>query len=251
MSTFDSLFSFWMPVAGHLSFALTFLSYAQTNIIRLRLVAVCSLSFGLAYNGWVNFNMPPDKDIWLVVGWLAVFFLQNLFLLLREVRDSLEVSLGSESRELLVATFPKMHSRDWALLTAKARVIQYHRSVPILKVGDSTTSLKLILTGVALETRNDNTRLCQRGTLWGEVTYVMGANYFNRSPVTISAHSDTLTVYEWSYELLDQLCKHNLRLSAALQHGFVHSAAVKHGLLWNPPLDAKNDPNRVVALAAA
>ena len=42
---------------GHLSFAITFLSYAQRNIVKLRLLAIASLAIGLVYNGWVHLRV--------------------------------------------------------------------------------------------------------------------------------------------------------------------------------------------------
>ncbi len=75
MRDLNEILAIAMPVFGHISFALTFASYAQRDIIRLRLIAVASLVLGLAYNLWINAHMPGDDNIWLVIGWLAVFAL--------------------------------------------------------------------------------------------------------------------------------------------------------------------------------
>jgi len=222
-----------IPFIGHLSFGLTFLSYAQKDIIRLRMIAVCSLAFGLIYNGWINASMEGDENIWLVIGWLGIFFIQNAYLLFREIRDGLELPLTGKLRDLLVATFPRMHSRDWDLLYKKANTRTFSRGAVILNVGDKTSSLQVIVSGSAEELRDGKKRTCQSGTMWGELTYVMGLDYFNASPVKITCNSDVLVVLEWDYKFLNDICNKNFRLSAALQHGFVHSAGIKHGLLWN------------------
>lgn len=65
------------------------------------------------------------------------------------------------------------------------------------------------------------------------VTYVMGDDYYNSSPVDIIVTSERLTLMEWPYEVLRSMAK-NQRFNAALQNGFVHSAGLKHGLLASP-----------------
>ena len=221
-----------LTIVGHVSFALTFLSYAQKDMIRLRMIAVASLVCGLVYNGWVQSRMTGEDDIWLVICWLSVFLLQNILLLVREIRDGLEVALAPESRALLVNTFPKMHSRDWQALIANAEMQTYSKGAVILDVGQPTESLKLIVSGHAVEHRGTAIRTCEKGTLWGELTFVMGTDYFNSSPVRITSESETLVVYAWRYDKLEKLLGKNLRMYAALQHGFVNSAGLKHGLLW-------------------
>ena len=231
MPTLDSILSVGMPIFGHLSFLLTFAAYAQSNIIKLRMIAVVSLTMGLAYNGWINAHMPVGDDIWLVIGWMVVFLLQNGYLLFKEIRDTLEVSLPTESRDLLVRSFPQMHSKDWKSLTNLAKVVEFSKGDVLLTKGDPTTSIRLTVQGVAEEVRDEDRRDCPKGTLWGELTFVMGEESYNASPVTITA-KEKVKVYEWDYAVLRKLCSKNLRLSAALNHGFVHSAGIKHGLLW-------------------
>lgn len=227
----SEIFSRVIPILGHASFLLTFLSYSQKNIIRLRAVAVASLFLGLIYNSWIDVNMPEGQDIHLVVLWLAIFMVQNIYLLVREIRESMEVHLPLEQRELLVASFPAMHSQDWKKLMACAQVKNYQKGDEVLALGASTQSIQLIADGTAEENRCGSHKPCRKGTIWGELTYVMGEDYYNSSPVSIVATSDTLTVLEWKYEKLRKLSSHNSRFDAALQNGFVHSAGMKHGLL--------------------
>ena len=220
-----------MTVIGHISFILTFLSFAQKSLIKLRMIAVVSQVFGLVYNAWVDYHMPVGSDIHLVVFWLAMFLVLNVVLLVREISNTLEVSLPVEARELLVTSFPAIHSRDWLALMAMGKQIVYRKGDKILSVGDSTTSLRMILEGSAEEDRKGVRKACKRGVLWGELTYVMGPDYYNRSPVDIVVTSESLTVIEWPYDTLKTLAANNTRFNAALQNGFVHSAGMKHGLL--------------------
>lgn len=224
-------FSHAMTVIGHISFVLTFLSFAQKSLIRLRIIAVISQMFGLVYNGWINYHMPPGSDINLVVFWLAMFLVLNVVLLVKEISTTLEVSLPPETRELLVTSFPSIHSRDWITLMSIGKKIQYRKGDKVLSVGDATTSLQMIVEGTAEEDRKGVRKACKRGVLWGELTYVMGPDYYNSSPVDIYVTSEALTIIDWSYDELKKLADKNPRFNAALQNGFVHSAGLKHGLL--------------------
>lgn len=228
----DSSFAIIFTALGHLSFALTFLSYAQKSLIRLRTIAVVSLTFGLVYNTYINIKMPPGEDIRLVLGWLALFLTQNVYLLVKEIKDTLEVPLGAESKLLLACTFPKMHSKDWETLLQAAKKVEAKAGEQLLKVGEPTRTLRLTYEGWAEEIREGVRRDCQVGTLWGELTFVLGEDCFNASSVDIVAKTD-LKIYEWDYAVLRDLCNKNTRLNVALQHGFIYSAGLKHGLLWN------------------
>jgi hypothetical protein len=226
MSTLQTVF----VILGHLSFALTFLSFTQTSLIRLRVIAVASQVLGLIYNGWVNYNMPAGQDIHLVVFWLSMFFILNVYMLVREISTTLEVPLSVEDRELLVKSFPAIHSRDWAYLMKMGTKKTFQKDAVLLTVGSPTTCLQLIVKGRAVELRNGVRKECGSGTLWGELTYVMGDDYYNTSPVDIIVTSESLTLMEWPYGVLRTMAK-SQRFNAALQNGFVHSAGLKHGLL--------------------
>lgn len=226
-----SIASNGMLLIGHASFLLTFLSYSQKSLIRLRMVAVASLVFGLVYNSWIDVNMPPGQDIHLVVFWLTVFLIQNVYLLVQQIKEGLEVPLSADQRDLLTIAFPAMHSRDWVKMVEAATKREFRQGDEILALGAPTSALQVICSGVAQEVRNGVSKQCQKGVLWGELTYVMGADYYNSSPVSIVVSSDRLTLLEWPYETLRKMGLANERFNAALQNGFVHSAGLKHGLL--------------------
>ena len=50
-----------IEIIGNGSFAATFISYAQSDIIRLRLIAIASLCMGLIYNTYVHLHMPEGQ----------------------------------------------------------------------------------------------------------------------------------------------------------------------------------------------
>lgn len=220
-----------MTIIGHASFVLTFLAFAQKSLIKLRIIAIGSQALGIVYNTWINYNMPDGSDIRLVIFWLTMFFILNVYLLIKEISSSLEIKLTSEDKELLVSSFPIAHSRDWLNFKAAGKTTKFRFGDKMLAVGDATSELSLIVSGQAEEIRDGARKGISRGSMWGELTYVMGEGYFNKSPVDIVVTSAELTLMTWAYKDLAKLSQDNLRFTAALQNGFVHSAGLKHGLL--------------------
>lgn len=222
-----------IQLIGNASFAATFLSYAQSDMIRLRLIAIASLCMGLVYNTYVHLQMPDGQGIALVVFWLTVFLLQNLYKAVREVSQSIEASIECGERQLLVASFPAMHSKDWILLAKHAKRRTLAKDESILQAGESTEGLMLLSVGSAVERRLDGLLPLARlpGTFWGELTWSLGRSRYDQSPCTVVVVSENAEVWEWSYQVLDRLTKDNPRLLAALRDGFLRSACFKHGLL--------------------
>lgn len=217
---------------GHLSFVITFLAYAQSNLIRLRLIAVCSLVVGLVYNTYVHMNMPDGQNLWPVLLWMGVFLVQNIVNSVREVNRSLEIAVPAHERLIQASAFPRMHSRDWMAMSAAAKKSLLPKGHVVLATGAATYSLQMLVMGTALEQRSDQVPLRRRmGALWGELTWVLGEEMFNSSPCEVLITSEDAEAWEWDYTVLDRLCKGNDRLSIALKDGFVRSASFKHGLL--------------------
>jgi hypothetical protein len=218
---------------GHLSFVITFLAYAQSNLIKLRLIAVASLVVGLVYNTYVHINMPPDQNLWPVLVWMAVFLVQNVINSVREVNRAMELPIPAHERLIQATAFPKSHSRDWAVLSEAATKRQVNNGKVLLQVGAPTDCLQLMVAGKASERRPDLSDDIRRraGAMWGELTWVLGSEMFNSSPCEVVVTSDKAEVWSWSYETLDKLCRNNDRLASALKDGFVRSAGLKHGLL--------------------
>jgi hypothetical protein len=230
-------------IIGNASFAASFLSYAQSEIIKLRLIAIASLCMGLIYNTYTHLQMPEGQGIALVIFWLALFLIQNIYKALVEVSQSIEARVDAAERQLLVAGFPAMHSKDWQSLAKNAKRRNLAKGDAILKAGDSTTSLMLLASGHACERRVDGLPSLVRrpGTFWGELTWSLGASRFDKSPCEVLITSETADLWEWDYATLDGLTQKNARLLAALRDGFLRSACFKHGLL----APRENDPSPV------
>lgn len=69
---------------------------------------------------------------------MVVFIVQNLALVVRAIADQMETPLRPASRELMVKTFPSMHSKDWSRLLA-AGVEEVHPKGTVLLAADGAT----------------------------------------------------------------------------------------------------------------
>ena len=63
-----------LEAVGHISFALGAVSYWVRDEIWLRSLLILSFATGLIYNA-----MPPVGPLWLVLFWLAVYVVINVF----------------------------------------------------------------------------------------------------------------------------------------------------------------------------
>ncbi len=71
-----------VTIIGHLSFAMTAVSFMITRMLLLRVLAILSLSLGIFYNGSIALGWPnghPTTELWNVVGWLFLFLTINVF----------------------------------------------------------------------------------------------------------------------------------------------------------------------------
>lgn len=68
-----------VSLIGHASYLLAALSFAQSRMLRLRLLAIASFALGLLYNGLVHLQMPEGQHLWPTLIWLSAFLAQNLY----------------------------------------------------------------------------------------------------------------------------------------------------------------------------
>ena len=103
MDWFSSEVGAWaLIILGNLSFALTAFSYAQKNVIKLRLIAILATTIGLVYNSIVHLRMPDGQNLWPVLFWLGVLWIQNIALVIWAIRNEMEMPLSPRQRSLVI-----------------------------------------------------------------------------------------------------------------------------------------------------
>lgn len=82
-----------ISLIGHASYALAALSFAQTRMLRLRLLAMASFLLGLLYNGLIHIQMPEGQNLWPTLIWLSAFLAQNVYQVRAQLRLQRESNL--------------------------------------------------------------------------------------------------------------------------------------------------------------
>lgn len=85
-----------VSLIGHASYLLAALSFSQSRMLRLRLLAIASFALGLLYNGLVQLQMPEGQHLWPTIIWLSAFLAQNLYHVLAPAGRSPERVLAGE-----------------------------------------------------------------------------------------------------------------------------------------------------------
>lgn len=216
---------YWL---GNVSFMLTFFAFWQRSLIKLRILAAISLVIGLVYNTYVHLNMPEGQNLWLVLFWMVVFLGVNIYRSWSAISASIERSLSAAQRPIQAVAFPESHSADWVALMGIATSTTYEKGATVIDLGDSTPALMILSVGTAEEqTPGDEPVGRSVGTMWGELTWAMGAECYNESPCRIVVTSQHATVLELPYEALSKLTDNNPRLRLAILDGIVRDQARK------------------------
>ena len=100
-----------LEVVGHVSFALGAVSYWVRDEIWLRSLLILSFATGLIYNA-----LPPVGPLWLVLFWLVVYVLINLYRITTKLAERRNVRLSEEEAELRETVFPEFTPVEFAKL---------------------------------------------------------------------------------------------------------------------------------------
>lgn len=253
-------FSYWALMAlGTLSFFLTGLSYAQRGMMRLRLLAVVALILGLAYNTWTHMLMPEGQNLWPSIIALSIFLVQNIWITARDLVREVEVELPPSLKEMMVKSFPGMHSRDWKDMLSLRRMITLKPGERLVGAGDLVESLYIVESGELTEKRQGHADVTRRrGDVWGEMSYVIDDPSYAAAPWDILAGDSPARVYAIPFASLRELERRSDRFAGSLRMGLCRLAAIKYGLVQQSQAEGVPDelpapedwPSRVASLLA-
>ena len=100
-----------LDMTGHMSFALTALSFCVRDILILRGVAIFSGFVGIAYNYFI-----PAGPLWLVIFWLSIFISINSFRIVGIIVEHRSIDFSEEELELHETVFQSFSSVEFMKL---------------------------------------------------------------------------------------------------------------------------------------
>lgn len=208
----------WIDLIGHLSFALTAISFYLRDILLLRLLAIASGLIGIVFN-----ILIPNGPIWLVVFWLAVFIFinaQRVLVLLWERRD---LKLTEEEQELFETVFRSFSPYEFLKVMRVAKWVEYKAAEVVTTEGKPVDSLHLIYHGaVSIRKEGSDIGEARDGAMIGEMSFLSGGN----------ANADVKTIVptkfvKWEKQDLRALLKRNPSLEIVFQTIFATDLAKK------------------------
>ena len=185
----------WISVFGNLSFTLTAVSFLMKDMIRLRLIALLSGVFGIIFNFFV-----AEDPLWLVIFWLTVFMLINLYMLISTYLKNKSAKFSKDEKELFAALFPELSPFEFFRLIRAGTWLSESKELLFIKAGNKNDKVALIWHGKARVIKK-GTEIAElrRGSFLGELSYVK--NSFPEADVVLEPGS---TLLVWKHEELRQ-----------------------------------------------
>jgi CRP-like cAMP-binding protein len=211
---------------GNLSFGLTAASWMLRSLLWLRLTSIIATAIGI----WFNYIIPGGP-LWQVIYWLSFFQLINLIQIALLLRGMSESALTNREKFILVAAWPQMHSRDFRAMMKQGESTSLEPNEKVLRVGDSTDALWLVVDGWLEEDRDDGRKYrLGVGSTIGGATFIARDN-LGGSPSSIAAGERGVAIVRWPYETLYDLIERHPRMGSPLYEGITRAMIVKYRML--------------------
>ena len=200
-----------LEMVGHVSFALGAVSYWVRDEIWLRSLLILSFGTGLIYNA-----LPPVGPLWLVLFWLGVYVVINLYRITTKLAERRNVRLNEEEAELRDTVFPEFTPVEFAKLmrigtwkTVAAGTTLTIQGEPVSEVMVVQSGhLSVEIDGLAMHTLKD-------GEIVGEMSFI------RKLPATATVRAVTPTRYvAWLQPALRALLARNPAMSSAMRSVF-------------------------------
>lgn len=193
---------------SHIASGLTVVAYLVKDILWLRLLAVLSCFFGIAY-GYFYHSGPQ----WVLIGWNIVFIVINVVQISLILRERSGVSFSEEEQELYETMFQSFAPFEFMKLLrignwsdAKVGDVLAIEDQPIDRV-------MLIYNGaVNVESKGEQVAQLKDGSFIGEISFIRGG----AATATIRA-AEATRLLSWSKESLKQLLNRNPSMRSAMQ----------------------------------
>lgn len=196
---------------SHTASILTVLAYLVKDILWLRILAVLSCIFGIAYLYFL-----PSGPQWTPIGWNIVFMVINVVQIGLIVRERSSVSFSEEEKELYETLFQSFAPFEFMKLL---RVGAWNEARPgeILAVEDQPIDrVMLIYNGKAgVEAHGEQVAELRDGNFIGEMSYIRGG------PATATVKAvEPMRYLSWTKDSLTKMLNRNPSMRSAMQAVF-------------------------------
>ena len=200
-----------LEVVGHVSFALGAVSYWVRDEIWLRSLLILSFATGLIYNA-----MPPVGPLWLVLFWLAVYVVINVFRISTKLAETRKVKLNDEEAELRDTVFPEFTPVEFAKLMRIGTWKNAPVGAALTVQGQPVSEVSVIQSGhLAVEIDGKSVHTLKDGEIVGEMSFIGG------QAASATVRTTTPTRYmAWQRPALRALLARNPAMSSAMRSVF-------------------------------
>ena len=175
-----------ITMVGHLSFAAAALSFLMRDIILLRVIAILSSLLGILYNFFV-----AAEPLWLVIFWLSVFIVINLYQTITILFESRLVEFSESELDIRNKFLKQLSLSHFKKLINLGRYQTFPEAAQIIRMNQDAPELKLIISGAVKIKQNDKIlATLQAGSFIGEVSFTSGS----KASANVSASEETKVI---------------------------------------------------------
>ena len=175
-----------ITMAGHLSFAAAALSFLMKDIILLRVIAILSSLLGIVYNFFAT-----AEPLWLVIFWLSIFIVINLYQTITILFESRLVEFTESELDIRNKFFKQLSLTHFKKLINLGKYQTFPEEARIIRMNQDTPELKLIISGAVKIKQNDKILATLRaGSFIGEISFMSGS----KASANVSASEETKVI---------------------------------------------------------
>ena len=201
----------FLDMTGHLSFALTALSFYVRDILFLRGLAIVSGLVGIVY----NYSLPAGS-LWLVIFWLVVFIAINSFRIIGIIIEHRSIDFSEEELELYETVFQSFSSVEFMKLMRIGEWNAVESGHCFVEQGNMIEGLKLLSSGeVVIERDGEEVGRVRDGSMIGEMSFIQGG----AATATVTSTRPCRYVV-WPKDKLRQLLMRSPSMDIAMKHVF-------------------------------
>jgi hypothetical protein len=178
---FDGVFA-WADVPGHASYILIAISYYLTNMLWLRIIAVCGLLLEIVYFQMSGGNMATG------IGWGMIFILINLYQIYWLERERRKLNQVEDAHLLRKGVFAGITDLQLARLVTVGKWHDFSPGEVLTRKDEPVTHLVLVCTGKAnVDVDGHIVAHLHDGAFVGEMAFVTG----NPASATVTVDAPT------------------------------------------------------------